>query len=313
MLIYSLDVDKNTIYRLSAIISSLPPSPPYFNLHPHLSCTWRCRGCFRRGRPAAWCSPWWCRGWRSVWSGRRTRQEPRSSSPAVSQTSCSGCYEMETPAARLSSSDAGSVTWCHSYFGSIWSLKDLESGVRWMRWTFFCSLPEEKILLKPKVGDGPHADFHHSSPGCHNNAFPSTIYLSWLEELGKSLVSGQSSWKQSHRGVRAQIKRTDRKWCQAGLHLNSEEDATTFFETLWNLDKTCQRCRFWPFEGRFKYVRTQLLCLNFLPKIRFVSKHLATQRTKNTFEVSLIQWTFKFIFNSKSLRSKIKKWKNDQS
>lgn len=75
------------------------------------SCTWRCRGCFHLGTLAAWCSPWLCRGWRSVSSGQRTHQEPRSSLPVGSQTSGSGCYEMGRPSARLSSSDAGTGSW----------------------------------------------------------------------------------------------------------------------------------------------------------------------------------------------------------
>lgn len=104
-------------------------------------------------------------------------------------------------------------------------LKTLASDGR-----FSCSLSEKKTLLKPKVLDGSHADLHRSCPGCHNNAFLSAIYLSWLEELGKLLVSGQLSWKRSHRGVRAQIKWNDRKWCQRSLDLDSEENATTFLK-----------------------------------------------------------------------------------
>ena len=73
--------------------------------------TWDCRGRFRRGKPSAWRYQSSCRGWRSAWSGRRTCQEPRSSSPDDCQRSCSGCWCLGTTAAHPSSSDAGTESW----------------------------------------------------------------------------------------------------------------------------------------------------------------------------------------------------------
>lgn len=73
--------------------------------------TWRCRGCCHQGTPSAWCSPWLCRGWKSAWSGRRTRREPRSSWPDVRQRCGSCCCWRGRPGGRPASSASGTASW----------------------------------------------------------------------------------------------------------------------------------------------------------------------------------------------------------
>lgn len=76
-----------------------------------LCLTWRCRGCCHQDTPSAWCSPWLCRGWKSAWSGRRTRQEPRSSWPDVRQRCGSCCCWRGRPGGRPASSASGTASW----------------------------------------------------------------------------------------------------------------------------------------------------------------------------------------------------------
>lgn len=73
--------------------------------------TWGCRGRCHRGKPSASRCPWWCRGWRSAWSGQRTYRGPKSFSPDGCRMSCSGCWCSGRTDARPSSSDAGTESW----------------------------------------------------------------------------------------------------------------------------------------------------------------------------------------------------------
>lgn len=77
----------------------------------NLFLTWHCRGCFHQDIPLAWCSPWLCHGWKSASSGRRTRQEPRSSWPDGHQRSDSCCCWRGRPAGRLASNASDTASW----------------------------------------------------------------------------------------------------------------------------------------------------------------------------------------------------------
>lgn len=77
----------------------------------HHLCTWRCRVLCRPDRPWAWRCPLLYRGWRTVWSGRRTCQEPRSSLLTGYRTSYSGWSCLGKTGAHLSSSASGTRSW----------------------------------------------------------------------------------------------------------------------------------------------------------------------------------------------------------
>lgn len=106
-----------------ASYSLLPASSP--SLFDH---TWGCREHCRRGKPSASRCPWWCRGWRSAWSGQRTYRGPKSSSPGGCQMSYSGCWCSGRTDARPSSSDAGTESWWspvgeeQSFTSAVWMI-----------------------------------------------------------------------------------------------------------------------------------------------------------------------------------------------
>ena len=70
-----------------------------------------CREHVRLGRPLAWCSPWWCHGWKTSWSGRRTHQAPRSFSPGDRRMSCSYWWSWGMTGAHPSSSVSDTGSW----------------------------------------------------------------------------------------------------------------------------------------------------------------------------------------------------------
>lgn len=64
-------------------------TPRLFYINP-IRPTSDCRGPFHRGKLAAWRCQWSCHVWRTSWSGQRTCQGPRFSSPDDRRKSYSG-------------------------------------------------------------------------------------------------------------------------------------------------------------------------------------------------------------------------------